>query len=113
MAAPLSFEQYLDVLVAQFAWGCAFVLVEIVDCIDDKPVQRGRKAINAAYAMVAVILFAVGIATYGSVGDDAPGWFLNAFTTPEWLIILANIVRLHVLCVNMTARDARFSHVSP
>lgn len=79
------------------------MLIEIVDTIKDGPsegsqgseswaVQRGRKAFNWAYAMVAVILFTVAIVTYGSVGDDAPGWFLDAFETPQWLLIFANLV---------------------
>lgn len=89
-----------------FAWGCAFVLVEIVNTIKDgepdaleaHPVREGRKAFNYAYVMVAVILFTVAITTYGSVGDDAPGWFLNAFESPQWLLIMANLVCAWKVC---------------
>lgn len=83
----------LTQLILQFAWSCSFVLVEIVDTIGGaEPMRRGRKAFNAAYAMVSVILFAVAIATYGSVGDNAQSWFLNSFDTPQWLLIIANLV---------------------
>lgn len=69
------------------------VLMEIVDTIAEKPVQNGQKAFSAAYAMVAAILFSIAIVTYGSVGDSAPNWFLDAFTAPAWVIITANLVR--------------------
>lgn len=73
------------------SWSVAFVLVEIVDTIAHEPIRRGRKAFNISYTLVAVVLFSVGIVTYGSVGDNAPSWFLDAFSSPEWLIVLANL----------------------
>lgn len=72
-------------------WSVAFVLVEIVDTIAHEPIRRARKAFNYSYAAVAVILFSVAVVTYGSVGDMAPSWFLDSFTTPQWLIIVANL----------------------
>ena len=82
-------------LVHKQAWSCTFVLNEIVDTLESHPVRKGGKAFNGAYGLVAVCLFTIATVTYGSIGDEAlnVSWFLDAFTSPKWLLIVANLVR--------------------
>lgn len=75
-----------------FAYSFSMILIEIQDTIRSPPAENKqmKKATLISIATTTFFYMSVAIAGYAAFGDAAPGNLLTGFSTPYWLVDIAN-----------------------
>ncbi len=88
------------------------LLLDIAATLREPVVKNTRKAVATSNATFFTLYAAVAITNYGALGNAAQGDILTNYTSPSWLIVVANFaVVLHLLPAFQVYAQTFFSTV--